>query len=172
MGGLLRDDQGGIDWDRLIVPFTNKAREVKAWCGAMAFLRNADLPACEQGCNSLIAGASTLYTQLIAQLQKKSTGESLSLTGHCYRVNGCLSELSERKILGGNQHALPAELFPDAIAYVALGHLHLAQQVGANEHIRYSGSPIPLAFDEAGYPHQIVQVDIKAGRPARRNFRR
>jgi exonuclease SbcD len=46
-----------------------------------------------------------------------------------------------------------------------LGHLHLAQKVGAQEHIRYSGSPIPLSFDESHYPHQVVQVDIKAGQP-------
>ncbi|MDD5581050.1 MAG: exonuclease subunit SbcD [Methylobacter sp.] len=166
VGGLMRDDQGGIDWDRLIVPLTNKSGEITAWCGAMPFLRNADLPAGEQGSDSLIAGVTMLYAELIAQLQKKSTpGESLILTGHCYMVNGCLSELSERKILGGNQHALPVELFPDNIAYVALGHLHLAQRVGLNEHIRYSGSPIPLSFDEAGYTHQVVQVDIKPGLP-------
>jgi exonuclease SbcD len=48
-------------------------------------------------------------------------------------VNSCVSELSERKILDGNQHALPIELFPKDIAYVDLGHLHLAQKVGANE---------------------------------------
>ena len=76
-----------------------------------------------------------------------------------------MSELSERKILGGNQHALPVELFPEDIAYVALGHLHLAQTVGANEHIRYSGSPIPLSFDESHYLHQVLQVDIKKGQP-------
>jgi DNA repair protein SbcD/Mre11 len=47
----------------------------------------------------------------------------------------------------------------------ALGHLHRVQKVGANEHIRYSGSPIPLSFDESHYPHQVVQVDIKSGQP-------
>jgi exonuclease SbcD len=80
-------------------------------------------------------------------------------------VNGTVSELSERKILGGNQHALPLELFPENIAYVALGHLHLAQPVGGNDHIRYSGSPIPLSFDETEYNHQVVQVDLKLDHP-------
>jgi exonuclease SbcD len=129
-------------------------------------LRNADLPSNEQEDEPLIAGVKSLYTQLFSELQSKATqGESLILTGHCYMVNGCVSELSERKILGGNQHALPVELFPKDIAYVALGHLHLAQKVGTNDHIRYSGSPIPLSFDESHYPHQVVQVDIKAGQP-------
>jgi exonuclease SbcD len=129
----------------------------------MPFLRNADLPANQQDDDPLISGMKTLYAELFEQLQQKAgNGESLVLTGHCYMVNGSVSELSERKILGGNQHALPVELFPDDIAYVALGHLHLPQRVGANEHIRYSGSPIPLSFDESDYPHQVVQVDVKA----------
>ena len=162
VGGLSRDEQGNIEWDRLLAPLTNAAGEIKAWCGAMPFLRNADLPLGEQDGDPLISGMKTLYAELFARLQQQaSNGESLILTGHCYMVNGAVSELSERKILGGNQHALPVELFPDAIAYVALGHLHLAQQVGANEHIRYSGSPIPLSFDEIDYPHQLVQVDIR-----------
>jgi len=166
VGGLSRDAQGNIDWDRLLVPLTNAAGEVKAWCGAMPFLRNADLPGSEQDTDPLISGMKTLYAELFSQLQQKaSNAESLILTGHCYMVNGAVSELSERKILGGNQHALPVELFPDDIAYVALGHLHLAQKVGANEHIRYSGSPIPLSFDETDYLHQVVQVDVRAGQP-------
>src|SRR5664279_627986 len=30
VGGLSRDDQGGIDWDRLLVPLTNADGEIKA----------------------------------------------------------------------------------------------------------------------------------------------
>lgn len=164
VGGLVRED-GAIHWDRLLVPLTNAAGDIKVWCGAMPFLRNADLPG-DQDDEPLISGVKALYAQLFNELKAKATqDEALILTGHCYMVNGCVSELSERKILGGNQHALPVELFPENIAYVALGHLHLAQTVGANEHIRYSGSPIPLSFDESHYMHQVLQVDIKKGQP-------
>ncbi|MEI6068241.1 MAG: exonuclease SbcCD subunit D C-terminal domain-containing protein [Methylococcaceae bacterium] len=181
VGGLVRED-GAINWDRLLVPLTNATGDIKVWCGAMPFLRNADLPTAREGVSvasgiesmqpgeqddePLISGVKALYAQLFGELQAKATqDEALILTGHCYMVNGCVSELSERKILGGNQHALPVELFPEDIAYVALGHLHLAQTVGANEHIRYSGSPIPLSFDESHYLHQVLQVDIKKGQP-------
>ncbi|MGZ5526185.1 MAG: exonuclease SbcCD subunit D C-terminal domain-containing protein [Methylomonas sp.] len=166
VGGLPRGDRGNIDWERLLVPLTNVEGEIKAWCGAMPFLRNADLQSGEQESDPLISGMKALYAELFEKLQQKAgNAESLILTGHCYMVNGAVSELSERKILGGNQHALPVELFPNDIAYVALGHLHLAQRVGASNHIRYSGSPIPLSFDESEYPHQVVQVDIRAGQP-------
>ncbi|MGZ0080034.1 exonuclease SbcCD subunit D C-terminal domain-containing protein [Methylomonas sp. YC3] len=162
VGGLTRDEDGDIDWARLLVPLTNSAGEIRAWCGAMPFLRNADLPTNNDESDPLIFGMKSLYAELVDQLSQKAGQDGrMILTGHCYMVNGAVSELSERKILGGNQHALPLELFPENIAYVALGHLHLAQQVGGNQHIRYSGSPIPLSFDESDYNHQVLQVDIK-----------
>lgn len=88
---------------------------------------------------------------------------ALILTGHCYMRGGALSELSERKILGGNLHALPVDIFPEDAAYVALGHLHRAQAVGGRETVRYSGSPIPLALDEEPYPHQVMLAEFASG---------
>ncbi len=87
--------------------------------------------------------------------------------GHLYMVDGQTSEGSERKILGGNQHPLPVEIFPSDVAYAALGHLHLAQPVGKARHIRYSGSPIPLSMAEIEYPHQVCVVDLDASGPGR-----
>ncbi len=163
IGGLTRDQQGNIDWQRLLVPLRNAQNEIKAWCGAMPFLRHADLPVQQQVDDPLIAGVKELYSLLIQQLQQKTVNdEALILTGHCYMVGGNLSELSERKILGGNQHALPVDIFPEQISYTALGHLHCAQMVGKDESVRYSGSPIPLSFDEQHYEHQILQVDLQA----------
>jgi len=69
-----------------------------------------------------------------------------------------------------NQHALPSTLFPEQVSYTALGHLHLAQAVGGNESVRYSGSPIPLSFDEQHYQHQIIQVDIQADKSIQTKF--
>ncbi|MGR9115989.1 MAG: exonuclease SbcCD subunit D C-terminal domain-containing protein [Gammaproteobacteria bacterium] len=161
VGGLPRVDDGRINWDRLCIPVKGRDGAVKAWCGAMPFLRQADLPdSGDRIGDPLIAGVRSLYGELIERLrQKADAGHKLILTGHCYMVGTRLSELSERKILGGNQHALPADIFPAAVDYVALGHLHLAQQVG-DSRVRYSGSPIPLSFDETGYRHQVLQVDL------------
>jgi len=43
--------------------------------------------------------------------------------------------------------------------YVALGHIHYAQDI--NPHIRYSGSVLPVSFDE-DYQHSVSFVDIAA----------
>ena len=161
VGGLIRNEQGETDWQRLIVPLKNKSGKVKAYCGAMPFLRHADLPD-NSSDDPLISGVRELYGELLDNLQQQAVNdEALLLTGHCYMVGGNLSELSERKILGGNQHALPVDIFSAEISYTALGHLHLAQTVGDNKAVRYSGSPIPLSFDEQHYKHQVVLVDIQ-----------
>ncbi|WP_346301615.1 exonuclease SbcCD subunit D C-terminal domain-containing protein, partial [Halomonas sp. BM-2019] len=70
-----------------------------------------------------------------------------------------VSEASERPIVIGGEESISAALFPPTIAYVALGHLHRAQQVG-EARIRYSGSPLPLDFSEVAYPHQVVEVTL------------
>ena len=54
-----------------------------------------------------------------------------------------------REIYVGSLNAFQTSAFPPA-AYIALGHIHQPQKVGGLEHIRYSGSPIPLSFDEVG----------------------
>ena len=46
---------------------------------------------------------------------------------------------------------------------MALGHLHLPQEVG-RENVRYSGSPLPLSISERGYPHQVVEVVLDGAR--------
>ncbi len=84
-------------------------------------------------------------------------------TGHLTAVGATRSD-SVRDIYIGTLEAFPAEAFPPA-DYIALGHIHGAQKVAGNENIRYSGSPIPLSFDEAGRGREksVVQLDISPG---------
>ncbi len=172
IGGLPRLAGGDLDLDRLVVPLHDRDGLVAAWCAAVPFLRPADLPAgavpgIADGGDGLVAGVRRLYDDVLDHARSRCSDDvALVAMGHLYMVGGALSELSERKVLGGNQHALPADIFPADAAYVALGHLHRAQQVGGRDHVRYAGSPIPLAIDEAPYPHQVRLVDLDGGRVA------
>jgi exonuclease SbcD len=110
----------------------------------------------------LVEGVREVYAEVFEALRaRRKPTQALVAMGHCYMTGGDLSMLSERKILGGNQHALPVDIFPEDLAYVALGHLHRAQMVGGREGVRYSGSPIPLSLPEAPYHHQVNIVDIE-----------
>ena len=113
----------------------------------------------------LLVGMRTLHDELFAAARAaRRPGEALVAIAHGYLVGGALSELSERKVLGGNQHALPLDLFPSACAYVALGHLHRPQPLGGHEHVRYSGSPIPLSMPERLHAHHVVFCDLDGER--------
>ncbi len=162
VGGLPRRSDGSLDADRLLCPLTDAAGKVAAQVIAVPFLRPADLPTVpEAEGDPLVEGVRRLYAEAVAAAEKRrAPGQALIAMGHLYLVGTQLSERSERKILGGNQHALPHDLFPESLSYVALGHLHLPQKVGRDS-IRYSGSPIPLSFSEISYPHQICIVDFE-----------
>ncbi|SMH38506.1 exonuclease SbcCD subunit D C-terminal domain-containing protein [Azospirillum agricola] len=172
-GTLPGGPDGAFDPAALVIPLHDRDGTVAARCVAMPYLRPADLPAienevkegAEEGADPLIEGVRHLYDRACAAGRAAlRPGEALLLTGHCYMRGGALSDLSERKILGGNLHALPVEIFPEDAAYVALGHLHRAQAVGGREAVRYSGSPLPLAIDEEPYPHQVMLADFAEGR--------
>ncbi|MCG7586173.1 exonuclease SbcCD subunit D C-terminal domain-containing protein [Photobacterium sp. OFAV2-7] len=163
VGGIHRGEDGQLDHQRMLVPLTNKSGEQTAWVLAVPFLRSADLRTdnLAEEDDRLIKGVETLYTEMTqAAREQKSSQQALIGMGHAFMASGKLSEMSERRVLGGNQHALPASIFADDISYVALGHLHLAQRVAKKEHVRYSGSPLPLSMSERDYKHQIVVVEL------------
>jgi len=107
-----------------------------------------------------VAGVRAVYDEVLAAVRaRRQPGQAIVAMGHCYMVKSEVSELSERRILGGNQHALPLDLFPDDVAYVALGHLHKPQRLGSDR-VRYSGSPLPLSMGERTYQHQVSLVEL------------
>ena len=160
IGGLPREGKR-VDVEKVIVPLTDRSGEVAAWIAAVPFLRAFDLPVVDAG-DPLVEGVRRVYGDILdAARSKRAPGQALLAMGHCFMTGTALSALSERKVLGGNQHALPVDIFPDDVAYVALGHLHLGQMVGGREGVRYSGSPIPLSLSEAGYNHHVLVVDVE-----------
>lgn len=166
VGSISRDSEGKLETDRLLVPLQDREGKIAAWCAAVPFLRSSDLrvESLEEGQDRLIEGVRQVYAEVLAEGRARC-GEALPLIamGHAYLAAGQLSELSERRVLGGNQHALPAELFAGA-DYTALGHLHLAQSPA--EGVHYSGSPLPLSLAEANYNHQVLEVTFAEGKLA------
>jgi exonuclease SbcD len=76
-------------------------------------------------------------------------------------VTGAATSDSERDISVGGVSAVHPKVFAGA-DYVALGHLHGRQRVG--DGVRYSGSPVPLSFSEAGHTKGSWLVDIDGSR--------
>ena len=101
------------------------------------------------------------YQTIYAEAEKQANGTlPIIATGHLTTVGGQLSE-SVRELYIGTLSAFPVTAFPPA-HYIALGHLHRAQVVAKQKHIRYCGSPIPLSFDEVSSGKQVTIVDFNA----------
>lgn len=76
-------------------------------------------------------------------------------------VAGASSSESERPLTRvGGIETVSSAVFEGA-HYVALGHLHRPQSVGAS-HIRYSGSPLAFGFDESDCQKSMSLVEIDA----------
>ncbi len=83
------------------------------------------------------------------------------LVGHFFAVGGVVSD-SEREIDLGGVRAVSKEMMPKC-AYVALGHLHKKQVMSWTKNVRYSGSILSYAFDEAGSEKSVSVFDLKNG---------
>jgi exonuclease SbcD len=159
VGVIHKNAEGQIDLDRLLVPIYDEHKKIAAWCLTLPFLRPAEITGFNEQTASSQNAIAYLHQQLITEAKKRKTADqALILMSHAHMQGGETSD-SERPIIIGNEEALSTALFDDAIDYVALGHLHKPQKVG-QEHIRYSGSPIPLSFSEINYKHQIVEAAI------------
>ena len=151
---------GQLDHQRLLVPLHDASGKVAAWCLTLPFLRPAEVTGFSTG-DDYMAGIAQVHERLIAAAEsQRQPGQALVAMSHAHMAGGAVSEESERNIVIGNAEALPASLFPESIAYVALGHLHKPQQVAGQARIRYSGSPLPLSFAEVNYPHQVLLVEF------------
>jgi exonuclease SbcD len=175
VGHVVRDAAGNIDLERFIVPLAGKDGGVKAWCVAIPFLRPGDVPrvapaadgGADDAFDAYLTGIRLLYRQAYELARARAgAGQAIVAMGHCHMVGGDASPDSERRIVIGGTEALHASMFDPDIAYAALGHLHLAQRVGGQDRLRYSGSPLPLSFAEVGYKHQVLRIDLDGARAA------
>ncbi len=148
---------GQVDHQQLVLPLM--AREY-LWGFALAvpFLRLGDLALSDHDAD-YPQGVAAFYAATYRAARQAHPDAPLIALGHGYFRGGTPSPMSERALFIGGADALPTEMFPDDISYVALGHLHRPQTV-ADARIRYAGSPIPLSFSEIDYRHQVLQLDF------------
>ena len=149
----------------------NKANgEVGAIVCAIPYIRPRDIQRSQAGQsaedkqNDLQQAIARHYAQLFTQAEalRDSLGVKVPIigTGHLTTVGVSLTE-SVREIYVGSLTAFPTDAFPP-FDYLALGHIHRPQKVGGFEHIRYSGSPIALSFDESEQQKQLLRVDLSS----------
>ena len=90
----------------------------------------------------------------------------LIATGHLFAAGGTTTDGDgTRDLYIGSLAHVPADAFPAAIDYLALGHLHRPQTVGGDPARRYSGAPLAFGFGEAGQEKSLTCVTFTGRRP-------
>lgn len=104
---------------------------------------------------------NVLRAQLDAARAHLPAGARWVIVAHAFvhggDVSGCERPLS--RLVGGIE-TVSVDTFAGA-HYVALGHLHRPQSVGAG-HIRYSGAPLAFTFDEETCAKSLSLVELDA----------
>jgi exonuclease SbcD len=163
IGTVEKHGDGTIDYKKLTIPLRNKSGEIVTWCLAIPFLRIGDYPIVTNASNTYSEGVAKLYQEAFEFAnENKTANQSIIAMGHLHTNNAEISDMdkTERLIMGGVE-CISATAFDSEIKYVALGHIHKAQKIGGKEHIRYSGSPLPMSFSERNYKHQVVVFELE-----------
>ncbi|MCB0737730.1 MAG: exonuclease SbcCD subunit D C-terminal domain-containing protein [Bacteroidetes bacterium] len=160
---------GGLptDLEKVLIPLPNKENP-EVIIAAIPFLRDADLRQMNEGesyddrIEAVRKGIEHTYTH-VAEIAKKQYPKIPCIAlGHLYAA-GVNSSDSEREIQIGNQAKFEASAFGEYYKYVALGHIHKPQKVGAQIPTYYSGSPIALSFSERKDEKRMLLIDTQKG---------
>ena len=153
-GGVLEVEAGGEVAQVALLPFPSQRYVVTA-----DLLLSGDA-----------ADAHAEYADRVVRIVRTLTGGfrvgTVNLVvGHLMVMGGTMGG-GERGAHTVFDYWVPATAFPPSAQYVALGHLHRAQQLAGPAPLHYCGSPLQLDFGETANGPQVNLVDLRPGRPA------
>ncbi len=143
---------------------------------AVPYLRDRDVRRAEAGESyeekgrKLIEGIRIHYKSVCEEAERirHELGIEVPIIamGHLFTAGGqTIDSDGVRDLYVGSLAHVERDIFPPSINYLALGHLHVPQKVAGCDFMRYSGSPIPMGFGEAGQEKLLCQVEFDNGQP-------
>ncbi len=147
---------------------------------AVPYLRDKDIRTAGPGETiedknaKLVEGLRNHYADVCSTAMEKQaafkkdghTDVPIIAMGHLFTAGGkTVDGDGVRELYVGSLAHVGEDVFPASINYLALGHLHVPQCVGNREHIRYSGSPIPMGFGEATQSKKVIVVEFNTPSP-------
>ena len=153
-GGAVLLDAGGTPVRLALLPFVSKRAIVKA-----EHLMADD--AYEHG-----QAYDERVRAVLQRLCAGFAGDAVNLVcAHAFAAGGTMGG-GERSVHTIEDYSVGSLAFPVTAQYVALGHLHRAQDIPGPTRIHYSGSPLQLDFGEVRDTKSVAVVDVEPGVPA------
>jgi exonuclease SbcD len=165
--------------DEVIVLRDSNHKVIAIVC-ATPYLRDRDIRSAEAGESiadkeqKLLDGIRSHYADVTAYAEKfhasltetEQKSVPIIAMGHLFAAGGRTTDGDGvRGLYVGSLAHVGASIFPDALDYVALGHLHVPQAVAGNQHIRYCGSPLPMGFGEALQQKSVCVLTFEMRKP-------
>ncbi|MGI5849251.1 MAG: exonuclease SbcCD subunit D C-terminal domain-containing protein [Christensenellales bacterium] len=156
--------------ERHVITLYGKDKMPGAICCAVPYLRKNEMVKMDDDSmtsdDKIALATEQFYSEVVgsAVLFKNQFYEDLPLiaTGHLF-VQGASRREGDglRDLYVGSLGQVGTDIFPDALRYVALGHIHSEQCVMGKAHIRYCGSPLPMSFSELDQIKYVLEIDTK-----------
>lgn len=161
--------------DELLV-LRNLENQPELIVAAVPYLRDRDIRRVEPGETladkeqKLSAGIQDHYAAVAATAERLrrelASAIPVIAMGHLFTAGGqTLEGDGVRDLYVGSLAQVGSDIFAGTLDYVALGHLHVPQLVQKKQHIRYSGSPLPMGFGEANQQKKVLLVTFTRTRP-------
>lgn len=157
------------DGEREIITLQDNGK-ARAVVLAMPFLRERDVRTATLGesIDTRYAQAmQAMHTRFLAQgshaiARAQKLGVPSIAMAHLFVAGGKIESDDDgmRDISIGGLEQVRSDVFDDAFDYVALGHIHKAQKIDGRNNVRYSGSPMPMGFDERDAKKQLTLIDF------------
>lgn len=151
----------------VLLELRDDADRLEAVVAAAPFLRDRDLKfstsgeTAEDRVQRLRTALADYFNTLGERaLPFQNAGVPILCTGHLY-ASGADTSGKQDNIYIGDVENIRADAFPPVFSYVALGHIHRAQKIGGLEHVRYSGSLIPLSFSETRDEKSVTLLEYE-----------
>lgn len=158
--------RAGVDRDPITIETGSGLLRVAAipWVSQRYITKIADMM--EKDADDLTSQYSARMRSVVKALTEGFTDDAVNVViGHMTIVGGELGG-GERTAQTIFDYYVDATVFPQDAHYVALGHLHKAQQMPGPCPIWYCGSPLHLDFSDSEEPKSVFLIDAEPGIPA------
>jgi exonuclease SbcD len=157
--GNIEVTDGAINFDKHIIEITRKDGGIAGFIAAVPHTYPHNFPAGDANVRKE-ERQSEFFQAVLDKVKERNTDNAPVVLMAHLAVSGV--ETPGRDEAGGMEYVGLNEL-GEGYDYLALGHIHYPQTLkGSNGRARYSGSPVPVSFDEQ-YPHSVSIVELAVG---------